>query len=204
MNAQKNIVNSADGLVFQIRTDEDVLSQVAAIDAASLKLNKLALIHVTTSLAHPAHGQFDAIHLANQTALACLGAYSMSKGLMVLDTLMDIDRGDFPRGGLIDRRGNMNLSGRYLKSLLAFLEPKKSQHPLTIDEASTTQTNLLVRFQKNGRPYCLCLSQKFDGVGVRAISHELGKFRDCFDLRNGTFVDTDRAESSSAGLLVAL
>jgi hypothetical protein len=202
--AQKDIINNADGLLFQIHSDEDVLSQVAAIDAVALKLNKLVLIHVATSQAQPARGQFDPIHLANRTALACLGAYSISKGLVVLDTLMDIDRGDFPRGGLIDRRGNLNLSGRYLKSLLAFLEPRRLQYPLVIGETSTTQTHTLVRFERNGRPFCLCLNQKIDNSKIKTITQELGKIQDCFDLQNGTFVDTDINESSSAGLLLAL
>lgn len=203
-NGQKDTINKADGLLFQIYSDEDVLFQVAAIDAVALKMNKLALIHVATSQMQPAHGQFDAIHLANRTALACLGGYSMSKGLVVLDTLMDIDRGDFPRGGLIDRRGNLNLSGRYLKSLLAFFEPSRLQHPLVIEKTSTKQAHTLVRFNRNGRQFCLCLSQEIDSTRIKTITQELGKIQDCFDLQNGAFIDIDRNESPSAGLLLAL
>jgi hypothetical protein len=128
----------------------------------------------------------------------------MSKGLVVLDTLMDIDRGDFPRGGLIDRRGNLNLSGRYLKSLLAFFEPSRLQHPLVIEKTSTKQAHTLVRFKRNGRQFCLCLSQEIDSTRIKTITQELGKIQDCFDLQNGAFIDIDRNESPSAGLLLAL
>ena len=203
-NAQIDIMNAADGLLFQVRSDEDILHQLAVIDGVSAELKKLAIIHVNTSRTHPAHGQFDAIHLANQTALACLGAYSMSHVLVVLDTLMDIDRGDFPRSGLIDRRGNLNLSGRYLKSLLAFLGPQTPQCLLIIDDISVTPERTLICFQKEGTLFCLCLSHTMDGVGAGHLNKRFRKNLNCLDLGSGTFIDADKAGVPNAALLLKL
>ena len=101
--------------------------------------------------------QFDEIYLAKRTALACISAFALSKGLVVLDTLMDIDRGDFPRSGLIDRRGNMNMSGRYLTTLLALLGRNASRHSLSIDQILETKTHTSVRFHQGAREFCMYL-----------------------------------------------
>ncbi|MDB4051277.1 hypothetical protein N9463_00960 [Planktomarina sp.] len=145
---KKETVDASDGLLFQISSDEDVISQLAAIDKVSLKLEKFSLTHLVTSQKQPAQSQFDEIYLAKRTALACIGAYALSNGLVILDTLMDIDRGDFPRSGLIDRRGNMNLSGQYLKTLMGVLGRDVSKRCLVIKQTSIEQTYTFVQFQK--------------------------------------------------------
>ena len=117
---------------------------------------------------------------------------------------MDIDRGDFPRSGLIDRRGNLNLSGRYLKSLLAFLGPQTPQGLLIIDDISVTPERTLICFQKEGTLFCLCLSHTMDGVGAGHLNKRFRKNQNCLDLGSGTFIDVDKAGVSNAALLLKL
>jgi predicted phosphodiesterase len=194
----------ADGLVFYISSEENVLTQIAAIEALSQKLRKPVIIHLSAAGPHPAHQQFDSVLLANRTALACIGAYSLSKGLVVFDTLMDIDRGDFPRSGLIDRRGNMNLSGRYLKTLLAVLGRNGPERHLVIDYISETQTHTFVRFQQNARPFGLYLRHEGQGGGFECVQNEFGFFHECIDLRTGERSTSCHIGGDLSGLLLAL
>lgn len=201
-DGKDHALHLADGLVFHISSDENILTQIAAIEALSQKLRKPVIVHLSAAGPHPAQAQFDAIHLANRTALACIGAYTLSKGLVVFDTLMDIDRGDYPRSGLIDRRGNMNLSGQYLKTLLAVLRRSGSERRLIIDQISETQTHTFVLFRQDGRQLCLCLQHENQRNGFESLRDEIGCFHKGIDLRTGKIVTRGDIEGPVSGLLM--
>jgi len=199
---QKDTINAADGVLFQICPDEDVLLQLAAIDEVAIKLDKFSLIHLATSQEQPGQGQFDEIYLAKRAALACIGAFALSNGLVVLDTLMDIDRGDFPRSGLIDRRGNMNTSGRYLTTLLGVLGRNDSRRTLAIDQISETKSYTFVRFHQDAREFCLYLQNDSQQETLDNFREEIGFFYKGIDLRKGRMIGTDQIDEPISGIVL--
>ena len=201
-SGQKETVDASDGLLFQISSDEDVISQLAAIDKVSLKLEKFSLTHLAMSQKQPAQSQFDEIYLAKRTALACIGAYALSNGLVILDTLMDIDRGDFPRSGLIDRRGNMNLSGQYLKTLMGVLGRDVSKRCLVIKQTSIEQTYTFVQFQKNTLNFCLYLQHESQLDGLENFQKEIGPLDTGVDLSTGKVLGQGHIERAISGIII--
>lgn len=199
---QKETVDAADGLLFQIGSDEDVLSGMVVIDEVASKLDKFPVIHLANSKELPGQGQFDEIYLAKRTALACISAFALSKGLVVLDTLMDIDRGDFPRSGLIDRRGNMNMSGRYLTTLLALLGRNASRHSLSIDQILETKTHTSVRFHQGDREFCMYLRNDSQQHTPDNFREEIGSFYQGFDLRKGRIIRSDQFDETISGIVI--
>ena len=164
--------------------------------------DRFSLTHLATSQKQPALSQFDEIYLAKRTALACIGAYAMSNGLVILDTLIDIDRGDFPRSGLIDRRGNMNLSGQYLKTLMGVLGRDVSKRCLVIKQTSTEQTYTFVQFQKNTRNFCLYLQHESQLDGLENFQKEIGPLDAGVDLSSGKVFGRGHVERTISGIIL--
>jgi len=158
LESSDSLPAACDGILFHIPSTENVLTEMSKIISLCEKIEKSAMVHVMNAQSHPATGQFNQQFVANRTACALIGALSLSKGIVVLDTLMDIDRGDFPRAGLIDRRGNRNLAGQYLQNLSSVLVSAANPYEIDITDIVENDGAMRVSFQQQDFWYQLYLA----------------------------------------------
>ncbi len=76
-----------------------------------------AHIHVRLASDTPAGGEPDPWRNAMRALEAAFCAQTLPQAAIFLDTLGDVDRGYFPRAGLIDRLGNPRLGARVIRNL---------------------------------------------------------------------------------------
>lgn len=200
-NKENSIAQIFDGVVFQIPSNEDILSHISHINTLSEKINRMVMVHVMVATAQPASAQFNEQWVANRTAIACIGALALSDGIVVLDSLMDIDRGDFPRTGLVDRRGNINLAGQYLRSLLLILAVKSNSEQLDIGDVTETDTYVCVEFNQGPNAYQLYLMHSSQRALYEAIGTENKQTMQCLDLHTGVLCHDFGAATQSKALL---
>jgi predicted phosphodiesterase len=204
INGQSNLLAAFDGVLFQIPSDEMILPQIAAINELSASINKAAMVHVMVAKQQPTSPQFDQQWVANRTACACIAALSLSNGIVVLDSLMDIDRGDFPRTGLIDRRGNINLAGQYLRTLLSALATSPDHFHIELGDIVETDTYTFISFQQRSHAYQLYLMHKGEAKTIQEPRNGIEQATRCIDLETGKPVINFGEASSSKALLVQL
>lgn len=106
------------GAVFRAEAGSSVTARVTAAAAWAARARRRALVHVTLADENPARSADDDRATANRVAEALLCAH-VHAGVceVVLDTFADMDRGYFPRNGLVDRLYNPRLASRVFGSL---------------------------------------------------------------------------------------
>ena len=109
--------HSADGVVFRIGCNlaahEGIERAVAWAQASGLA----AQVHVRLADDSPAVARTDEWHNMRRVLVTALCSHGHRGHRVFLDTLTDVDRGYFPRVGLIDRLYNPRLAGRALRNL---------------------------------------------------------------------------------------
>jgi hypothetical protein len=193
-----------DGVLFQIPSNETILPQIAAINELSASLNKSVMVHVMMARQQPASDPFGQRWAANRTACACIAALSLTNGLLVLDSLTDIDRGDFPRPGLVDRRGNLNLAGRYLRSLLSVLATTSDQSPIELTDILAADTHTCVSFKQSSQAYQLYLVREGVAKTIQEIQSSFDTTALYLDLQMGQWISRLSEVSSCNAWLVKL
>jgi hypothetical protein len=106
-----------DGLVFRIARDTCAREGIARAAAAAEGRGLRAQVHVRLADDSPAQAQYDEWRNTCRVLETALCSHFHRDHRVFLDTLGDVDRGYFPRAGLIDRRGNPRLPGRTLRNL---------------------------------------------------------------------------------------
>lgn len=100
----------AAGIGFRVRHDQDPVASAGAAARRAAALGKRAHLHVATGAPNPAEMDRDETRAANRILLAYIAARCVAPACTVwLDTLTDVDRGYFPRLGMIDRRSTPRL-----------------------------------------------------------------------------------------------
>ncbi|MFT6302020.1 MAG: putative phosphodiesterase [Granulosicoccus sp.] len=202
INGQSNLLTAFDGVLFQIPSNEMILPQIAAINELSARIDKSAMVHVMMAKQQPASAPFGQLWIANRTACACIAALSLSNGIVVLDSLTDIDRGDFPRKGLIDRRGNINLAGQYLRSLLSVLVSSVDSYHVELGDIVATDTYTCVSFQQCSHAYQLYLMHEGEVKTIQDFGNRIEQATRCIDLETGQpMINVGEASLSKALLL---
>ena len=103
---------------YRIERAEPLWPALAQIGARG----RAALVHLRLAATDPAEAMNDEAETARRVADAVLAAQAWQGRLaLMLDTLMDHDRGYFPRLGLLDRRADPRAAGRVLIRLTELL-----------------------------------------------------------------------------------
>lgn len=114
-----------DGYGVRLERGADLLAAAQSLEALarSLRARLVATVKLATaSLARRADDDADTARLVADAVLA--SRICANAGVtFVLDTFMDIDRGYFPRNGLVDRRFNPRPAARVVAALHAALPP---------------------------------------------------------------------------------
>ncbi|MEE8435754.1 MAG: hypothetical protein V3S64_13300, partial [bacterium] len=110
------------GIVFRIARGDLPWEDVPAIATLARDLGVLPLVQVRLASDNPAEPMFDDRANANRVAETVSAAWVCEEANVFLDTFVDLDRGYFPRTGLIDRRHNPRDAGRVVAHLQTALE----------------------------------------------------------------------------------
>jgi hypothetical protein len=128
---------SITGVSLRVSRRERPWSALRQAEARAAALGISMLAHVRLAAESPAETMDDDRANACRIVEAALAAAVSPRVLAVADTFMDVDRGYFPRTGLIDRRSNLRAAGRaygHLHGLLSTLGSAPAQ-PLDGDDA---------------------------------------------------------------------
>ncbi len=108
---------AVDGVVFRVPRETAPWDGVMAARGAAAGLGVAAAVHIRFSSDSPAEDFTDERANANRAAEALAAAHAAGGPDVILDTFMDLDRGYFVRGGLVDRLYNPRLAGRVFRHL---------------------------------------------------------------------------------------
>ena len=118
---------AVDGFVFNInRSAEPFVDMPAAVNMTH-NLGLGAQFQVALANENPALAENDDAANANRVAETLAVALALPQTTVILDTFVDMDRGYFPRTGLVDRRYNPRLAADVYRNLNARLGPNSKK-----------------------------------------------------------------------------
>lgn len=106
-----------DRLVFRVSHQTPAHVGIAQAMQACAERGLRAHVHVRLASDTPALAELHAWRNAMRALQAAFCAQALPEATIYLDTLADVDRGYFPRAGLIDRLGNPRLGSRVIRNL---------------------------------------------------------------------------------------
>ena len=113
--------SALDGVVFRVSRNERPLEALQKISAIGEQLNMRPLAYIRLAGESPADAMNDDVDNACRVAEAVFASFVFPRVTPYIDTLMDVDRGYFPRTGFIDRSCNPRLASRVYANLHAAL-----------------------------------------------------------------------------------
>jgi len=114
---------AVDGFVFHIDRRDDPCVDVQAAAKFARNLGLGAQFQVSLANENPAIAENDDAANANRVAETLALAVALPQAIVILDTFVDMDRGYFPRTGLVDRRYNPRMAGNVYRNLNSQLGP---------------------------------------------------------------------------------
>lgn len=151
---------AAAGFVFRIGPTEDPWREIPAIDALARAGGYHGVATVRLASENPAAYPQDDHAVAERVALALVAAAAMGDGSAFLDTMIDLDRGYFPRHGLYDRRYNRRLASFVFGHLVSVLN--EHEGPVVLGERGEGYAD----FTLGGRPCRLYVGAPLEGSGT--------------------------------------
>lgn len=151
---------AATGFVFRVGPDEDPWREIPAIDALARAGGYHGVATVRLASENPAVYPQDDRAIAERVALALIAAAAMGHGSAFLDTMIDLDRGYFPRHGLYDRRYNRRLASFVFGNLVSVLN--EHEGPVALGERGDGYAD----FTLGGRPCRLFIGATLEGAGT--------------------------------------
>ena len=109
------------GLVFRVNSDDSPWDNITAIKNICDEFGLAGSVHLRMTGVNPAILTADDLWTANHLAEAMAAAVTMENISVYSDTLGDVDRGYFPRNGVIDGRCNPRMGLRIVKYLYGVL-----------------------------------------------------------------------------------
>ena len=110
-----------DGVVLRVVRARAPAEAIPEARDLAVALGTKAAVHVRLAGDNPADPEFDELANANRVAEAMVAAWAAPEVEVFLDSFVDVDRGYFPHGGLVDRRYDPRLAGRVMRHLHAAL-----------------------------------------------------------------------------------
>ena len=111
--------SAIDGVVFRVSRNERPLEALQKISAIGEQLNMRPLAYIRLAGESPADAMNDDVDNACRVAETVFASFVFPRVTPYIDTLMDVDRGYFPRTGFIDRSCNPRLASRVYANLHA-------------------------------------------------------------------------------------
>ncbi len=111
-------INSVfDGIVIRCGMTDSVLQTLEFASRVRQSTNLQTSVHLRLSADNPAQYQQNETHVCNRLVNALFHAWRLNVEPIFCDTLVDNDRGYFPRIGLVDREYNPRKGAKIVKNL---------------------------------------------------------------------------------------
>ncbi len=114
---QNNSAEFISGFVFQLNLKDEIEDRLHEIHNFCEERDLLAMVNVRLACQNPAEENFNDDLIAERVMRAAELSNLLSRLIIQIDTLVDIDRGYNPRHGLLDRHYNFRRAGRFLAGL---------------------------------------------------------------------------------------
>jgi len=140
-----------NGIVLRCSLDDDISQVINIAEQLETRNNIKSIMHLRMTADNPAEAQVDTTRYCNRLAEAMFRRWDSNSGKIFCDSFVDIDRGYFPRTGLLDRRFNPNPGFYVTKSLHqlfnvygkpAYLNTHSPDTIIQILSAKTATTNI--------------------------------------------------------------
>lgn len=190
-----------DGFLFRVTRPSDAWTEIPAIEQLARALGRKGRAYVRLSADNPAEAQDDDLANANRVAESMLAAFACRGVDLWLDTLEDVDRGYFPRAGLVDRRFNPRIAGNVVRNIHSALGAEPAAFPI-MERHSTSFGSML----SAGNPHVLWALLLPNGScaldAISAAARMPSGSMEWVDLSSGTIesVPWRRADGASAVL----
>jgi hypothetical protein len=111
-----------DGVAYRVPRDRPAWRDLVEISRSGERTGSRDDAMVRLAGDNPARMHGDEIEAANRVAATLFAAHFTPAVGVFLDTFADVDRGYFPRAGLVDRRYNPRMAGRVVRNLNSALD----------------------------------------------------------------------------------
>jgi hypothetical protein len=119
--ARKAVRAAFDGVLFRVARQRSPAAEIEKAAALGARLGTRDFVMVRFASDNPGQMPHDALDDANRAAETLAAAHAIPQVGAWIDTLADVDRGYFPRTGLVDRRYNPRLAGKVCRAVNAVL-----------------------------------------------------------------------------------
>ncbi len=119
----KGADTAVDGFVFRLSRSSDPLTTITSINQMMDELDLRTRFHVTLANEDPSKAENNDLANANRVGEISAIALSLPETMFILDTFADMDRGYFPRNGLVNRRYNLRMAAHVYRNVNHFLKP---------------------------------------------------------------------------------
>lgn len=145
-----------DSFLFRIARDKSPSDEIRAIDRIVAELGTHGCAYVRLAADNPAQAMDDDLANAARVAETVVAAFAFEKHVQVwLDTLSDVDRGYFPRNGLVDRRYNPRMAGHVYRNLHRVLAVPSED--LSVGEIFSVSGAQVLTMKRGTRKTCLLI-----------------------------------------------
>ena len=158
---QQQLFELIDGLVFRVGCAESVVDAAIKADKLVQQIGKKASIHVRMGSENPAEQRWDENWTSCRVAQATLSAHTLPAVRLFIDTLADVDRGYFPRMGVLDGLWNPRDSFHVLRSLNAVLS--QFENEVELISFDSTAEDEIVEIKIANKPAFLVLPKQGSG-----------------------------------------
>lgn len=148
--------NSAiDGFLFRLPREQSPWSGIQAIERVADALGTRGSAYVRLAADNPAQAMEDDLANANRVAETVVVAHACRNVDVWLDTFNDVDRGYFPRTGLVDRRYNPRIAGHVYRNLHGVLSAPSEE--LSLKETFAVSGARVLTMEKGAREVCFMI-----------------------------------------------
>ncbi len=148
----------ADGFVFRVGRESSPWEKIQSVKKLAASCGVKAEVYVRLASENPAQSENDDLANANRVAETISVALGLRDVDVFLDTFADLDRGYFPRTGLVDRRYNPRAASFVFRYLHSALEP--SCHEISLGQSYKIPGGRLISLTRSGEPLVLILPRK--------------------------------------------
>jgi UDP-2,3-diacylglucosamine pyrophosphatase LpxH len=149
------VKNIFSGVVFRVGSQQSAVLAIQQAAQLSFALDIVASIHIRMGSENPAQAMSNEHWTANRVAEATAAALAYPKVNVFVDTMADIDRGYFPRLGVVDKMFNPRLGYyvvRHLNALFACV-----QDQLVLEEINESNNAMLITLTQGIQKWWLIL-----------------------------------------------
>lgn len=140
-----------DGFLFRLSREQSPWSGVRAIERLADALGTRGSAYVRLAADNPARALEDDLANANRVAETVVVAHACRDVDVWLDTFNDVDRGYFPRTGLVDRRYNPRIAGHVYRNLHAVLSAPSAE--FSLEETFAVSGARVLTMKKGAREF---------------------------------------------------